>query len=320
MLISESDNESIFPREESPNPIFDFYEIQEPKSMNYENEGMPQNSEIENNNEYISKDKTTSITKQINNNNNNNNDNNNLGNKRKRDNQEDEKINDPKEIKNNPNEFEEKKNEDLNEEETMNNIFKKKKNEEPNISTQEFENTYKNTIEKKKFKVTFNCKKPDSNSQNNNQKFRFDANAKKVKKLFIHYNLKKANEILEKEGISKKFRIPSHDFTKNVTSKFNKCFATIDLKSLFCSTFKNKSPIGDILKKKIEDNKSIFQNYSFLEKKYSKFFCSPLEKHFIYYLTHDEIEEDVRNYNAKWKKNPILLNRIILMNYLLGKK
>ena len=128
-----------------------------------------------------------------------------------------------------------------------------------------------------------------------------------------------SNNILKKKGILKKFRIPSHDFTKNVTIESNKFILTIDIKSLFCSTFKNNSPIGDVLKKKIEDNKSIFKNYSFLEKEY--IFCSPLENLLNDYLHSPEFIEDVRNINAKCKKNPILLDRIIgegendLINY-----
>ena len=119
MFINESDNESLFPREESPNPIFDFYEIQEPKSMNYENDEKSKNSEIENNNEYISKDITTAITKEKTNNN--------LGNKRKRY-EEDKEIKDLNEIKKIPNIFEEgKKNEDLIKDETYNKTFEKKK-------------------------------------------------------------------------------------------------------------------------------------------------------------------------------------------------
>ena len=120
MSNNESDNESIFPREESPNPILDFYEIQETKSMNYENDEKSKNYEIENNNEYISKDITTAITKEKTNNN--------LGNKRKRY-EDDEEIEDLNEIKKKiPNEFEEgKKNEDLIKDETYNKTFKKKK-------------------------------------------------------------------------------------------------------------------------------------------------------------------------------------------------
>ena len=314
MSNNESDNESIFPREEFPNPIFDFYEIQEPKSMNYENDEKSNNSEIENNNEYISKDITTAITKEKTNNN--------LGNKRKRY-EDDEEIEDLNEIKKKiPNEFEEgKKNEDLIKDETYNKTFEKKKNEELNISPQEQENIYKEPKKYTKPKEIFNCKKSDPISQKNNQKVRFDGTVKKVKKLFFHHILQISNEILKKKGIKKEFRIPSHDFTKNVTIESNKFILTIDIKSLFCSTFKNNSPIGDVLKKKNEDNKSIFKNYSFLEKEYSHIFCSPLENLLNDYLHSHEFIEDVKNVNAKCKNNPILLDRIIgegennLINY-----
>ena len=158
-------------------------------------------------------------------------------------------------------------------------------------------------------------------SQKNNQKVRFDGTVKKVKKLFFHDILKISNEILEKKGILKKFRIPSHDFTKNVTIESNKFILTIDFKSLFCSTFENKCHIGDVLKRKIEDNKSIFENYSFLENEYNNFFCVPLEKLLSDYLNSPEFLEDVKTLNMKCKKNPILLDRIIgegennLINY-----
>ncbi len=314
MSNNESDNESIFQREESPNPILDFYEIQETKSMNYENDEKSKNYEIENNNEYISKDITTAITKEKTNNN--------LGNKRKRY-EEDKEIKDLNEIKKIPNIFEEgKKNEDLNEEETIFKIFddQRIKDEKLCESSQDEEDIFK-TIEKKKTQKKFISKMSDLISQKNNQKVRFDGTVKKVKKLFFHHILKISNEILEKKGILKKFRIPSHDFTKNVTIESNKFILTIDIKSLFCSTFKNNSPIGDVLKKKIEDNKSIFKNYSFLEKEYSHIFCSPLENLLNDYLHSHEFIEDVRNVNAKCKKNPILLDRIIgegennLINY-----
>ena len=314
MSNNESDNESIFQREESPNPILDFYEIQETKSMNYENDEKSKNSEIENNNEYISKDITTAITKEKTNNN--------LGNKRKRY-EEDKEIKDLNEIKKIPNIFEEgKKNEDLNEEETIFKIFddQRIKDEKLCESSQDEEDIFK-TIEKKKTQKKFISKMSDLISQKNNQKVRFDGTVKKVKKLFFHHILKISNEILEKKGILKKFRIPSHDFTKNVTIESNKFILTIDIKSLFCSTFKNNSPIGDVLKKKIEDNKSIFKNYSFLEKEYSHIFYSPLENLLNDYLHSHEFIEDVRNVNAKCKKNPILLDRIIgegennLINY-----
>ena len=119
MSNNESDNESIFQREESPNPILDFYEIQETKSMNYENDEKSKNSEIENNNEYISKDITTAITKEKTNNN--------LGNKIKLY-DEDEEIKDENQIKKIQNEFnEEKKNKDLIKDETYNKTFEKKK-------------------------------------------------------------------------------------------------------------------------------------------------------------------------------------------------
>ena len=241
MFNNESDNDSIFPREDSPNPIFDFCEY--PDSMSYENEEMSKNSKIENNNDYISKDKTTAITKEKTNNN--------LGNKRKRY-EEDKEIKDLNEIKKIPNIFEEgKKNEDLNEEETIIKIFddQRKKDEELSNSFQDEEDIFKK-IEKKKTQKKFISKMSDLISQKNNQKVRFDGTVKKVKKLFFHYILKISNEILEKKGILKKFRIPSHDFTKNVTIESNKFILTIDIKSLFCSTFKNKSPIGDVLKKK----------------------------------------------------------------------
>ena len=188
--------------------------------------------------------------------------------------------------------------------------MKKKKNEELKISQKEQENIYKKLLKKKKPEEKFIC----------HQKVRFDITVKKVKKLFFHHILKISNEILEKKGILKKFRIPSHDFTKNVTIESNKLILTIDIKSLFCSTFKKKSQIGDVLKKKIEDNKSIFKNYSFFEKEYSHIFCSPLENFLNNYLHSQEFKEDVSNVNAKCKNNPILLDRIIGEgeNYLIN--
>ena len=311
MFRNESDNESIFPREDSPNPNWDICEFPDSNSMNYENDEMSEKLENENDN---SKEYTTAITKEKTNNN--------LGNKRKRY-EEDKEIKDLNEIKKIPNVFEEgKKNEDLNEEETIIKIFddQRKKDEELSNSFQDEEDIFK-TIEKKKTQKKFISKMSDLISQKNNQKVRFDGTVKKVKKLFFHHILKISNEILEKKGILKKFRIPSHDFTKNVTIESNKFILTIDIKSLFCSTFKNKSQIGDVLKKKIEDNKSIFKNYSFLEKEYSHIFCSPLENLLNDYLHSHEFIEDVRNVNAKCKKNPILLDRIIgegendLINY-----
>ena len=299
MFRNESDNESIFPREDSPNPNLDFPEFPNSNSMNSENDEMSEKLENENDN---SKEYTTAITKEKTNNN--------LGNKRKRY-EEDKEIKDLNEIEKTPNEFEEKKNEDLIKNEPFLNIFEKK-NEELNISPQEQENIYKKLLKKKKPEEKFIC----------HRKVRFDITVKKVKKLFFHYILKISNEILEKKGILKKFRIPSHDFTKNVTIKSNKIILTIDIKSLFCSTFENKSQIGDVLKKKIEDNKSIFKNYSFLEKEYSHIFCSPLENFLNDYLHSHEFIEDVRNVNAKCKNNPIKLDRIIgegennLINYL----
>jgi hypothetical protein len=316
MFTNESDNESIFPREEredSPNPYLDFFAFLDSNSMNSENDKMSQKSENENENDN-SNDFTTAITKEKTNNN--------LGNKRKRY-EEDKEIKDLNEIKKIPNIFEEgKKNEDLNEEETIFKIFddQRIKDEKLCESSQDEEDIFK-TIEKKKTQKKFISKMSDLISQKNNQKVRFDGTVKKVKKLFFHHILKISNEILEKKGILKKFRIPSHDFTKNVTIESNKFILTIDIKSLFCSTFKNNSPIGDVLKKKIEDNKSIFKNYSFLEKEYSHIFCSPLENLLNDYLHSHEFIEDVRNVNAKCKKNPILLDRIIgegennLINY-----
>ncbi len=231
-----------------------------------------------------------------------------------------------------------KKNEDLNKNDSFL-IIQEKKNEDLNISPQEQENIYKEKNEEpiispqepqeNKNLNAMNEEDEDGNKKKKftkpkffcNQKVRFDITVKKVKKLFFHYILKISNEILEKKAILKKFRIPSHDFTKNVTIESNKLILTIDIKSLFCSTFENKCQIGDVLKKKIEDNKSIFENYSVLEKEYSHFFCSPLENFLNDYLHSQEFIEDVRNYNAKCKKNPILLDRIIgegennLINY-----
>ena len=155
---------------------------------------------------------------------------------------------------------------------------------------------------------------------------RFDGTVKKVKKLFIHYVLKTANDILKKEGILKEFRIPSHDFTRKVTIESNKKILTIDVKTLFTSKFENDSQTGDILRKKIEDNLEIFKNHSLLEFKYSDFFFSPLENLLKKYLDSDEFLEDVKKQNEKCKKNPIQLNRIIgegefnFINYIKGNK
>ncbi len=244
MSNNESDNESIFQREKSPKSIFYFLENQFSISMNYENDEKSNISEIENNNEYNSKDYTTSYTKEKSNNI--------LGNKTKRY-DKDENINDANEIKKNSNEFnEEKKNEDLNKDDPFLIILDKNNNEKPNYSSQDEEDIYKKTNKTKKTEKKFICKKSDSINQNNNQKVRFDGIVKKVKKLFFRYILKMLNEILEKKGILKKFRIPSHDFTKNVTIESNKFILTIDIKYLFCSTFDNKSQIGDALKKKLK--------------------------------------------------------------------
>lgn len=155
---------------------------------------------------------------------------------------------------------------------------------------------------------------------------RFDGTVKKVKKLFIHYVLKTANDILKKEGILKEFRIPSHDFTRKVTIESNKKILTIDVKTLFTSKFENDSQTGDILRKKIEDNLEIFKNHSLLEIQYSDFFFSPLENLLKKYLDSDEFLEDVKKQNEKCKKNPIQLNRIIgegefnFINYIKGNK
>ncbi len=127
---------------------------------------------------------------------------------------------------------------------------------------------------------------------------------------------------MKKKGISKSFRIPSHDFIKNVTIQSNKFILTIDIKSLFCSTFEKNSPIGDVLKKKIQDNKFIFEKYSFLEKEYSHIFCTRLEFLLNDYLHSEEFIGDVKDLNSKCKKNPIKLERIIgegdnnLINYI----
>lgn len=155
---------------------------------------------------------------------------------------------------------------------------------------------------------------------------RFDGTVKKVKKLFIHYVLKTANDVLKKEGILKEFRIPSHDFTRKVTIESNKKILTIDVKTLFTSKFENDSQTGDILRKKIEDNLEIFKNHSLLEIQYSDFFFSPLENLLKKYLDSDEFLEDVKKQNEKCKKNPIQLNRIIgegefnFINYIKGNK
>ena len=155
---------------------------------------------------------------------------------------------------------------------------------------------------------------------------RFDGTVKKVKKLFIHYVLKTANDVLKKEGILEEFRIPSHDFTRKVTIESNKKILTIDVKTLFTSKFENDSQTGDILRKKIEDNLEIFKNHSLLEIQYSDFFFSPLENLLKKYLDSDEFLEDVKKQNEKCKKNPIQLNRIIgegefnFINYIKGNK
>ena len=115
MSRNESDNESIFPREDSPNPNWDICEFPDSNSMNYENYEMSEKLENENDN---SKEYTTAITKEKTNNN--------LGNKRKRY-EEDKEIKDLNEIEKTPNEFEEKKNEDLIKNEPFLNIFEKKK-------------------------------------------------------------------------------------------------------------------------------------------------------------------------------------------------
>ena len=155
---------------------------------------------------------------------------------------------------------------------------------------------------------------------------RFDGTVKKVKKLFIHYVLKTANDVLKKEGILEEFRIPSHDFTRKVTIESNKKILTIDVKTLFTSKFENDSQTGDILRKKIEDNLEIFKNHSLLEIQHSDFFFSPLENLLKKYLDSDEFLEDVKKQNEKCKKNPIQLNRIIgegefnFINYIKGNK
>ena len=198
----------------------------------------------------------------------------------------------------------------------------KNTNERYMISLQEQDEIYKKDKQKKIGKFNLNVAS-DLISQNCCNNVRFDGIVKKVKKLFFHHILKKSNEILKKKGILKKqkFRIPSHDFTKNVTIESNKFILTIDFKSLFCSTFEKKCHIGDVLKKKIEDNKSIFENYSFLENEYNNFFCVPLEKLLSDYLNSPEFLEDVKTLNMKCKKNPIQLDRILgdgennLINY-----
>ena len=321
MFNNESDNESIFPQKE--NSIFSYSKDENSfHSLENENGNLNFSLDKEFNDESlkkleqiqdITKDISTDITKpqkpKI------------LGKKIKRY-ENDEEITDLKQIsKFNSNQFDEKKkDEDMNKDIPFLIFFKEdKKNEEFLDTIQEEESIYiektSSTKKEKKFKVS------DLNSQNCCKNVRFDGIVKKVKKLFFHHILKKSNEILQKNGISKQFRIPSHDFTKNVTIESNKFILTIDIKSLFCSTFKNNSPIGDVLKKKIEDNKSIFKNYSFLEKEYSHIFCSPLENFLNNYLHSQEFIEDVRNVNAKCKNNPILLDRIIgegennLINY-----
>ncbi len=179
---------------------------------------------------------------------------------------------------------------------------------------------YKNTDKKEK-----NEKKPVFKTEVNEcncKKSRFDGTVKKVKKLFIHYVLKTANDILKKEGILKKFRIPSHDFTKKVDIESSKKILTIDVKTLFTSKFENDPKTHDILGKKIEDNSEIFKNHSLLE--YSDFFFSPLENLLKKYLYSDEFLEDVKKQNEKCKKNPIQLNRIIgefnFIDYIKGNK
>ena len=185
----------------------------------------------------------------------------------------------------------------------------KNTNERYMISLQEQDEIYKKDKQKKIGKFNLNVAS-DLISQKCCKNVRFDGIVKKVKKLFFHHILKKSNEILQKNGISKQFRIPSHDFTKNVTIESNKYLLTIDIKSLFCSTFEKKCHIGDVLKKKIEDNKSIFEKYFFLEIEYYFFFCIPLEKHLSDYLNSPEFKEDVETLNKKYKKNPIQLVRI----------
>ena len=313
MYTNESDSESIFPRLESPHSI-PLYEDEslELNSMNYENDEMIKKLEFGNQIDF-SKDISTAITKQETKTF--------LGNKINPL-VEDERIEYINEIKPNSNEFnEEKKNEDFNH--TILKIFDKKKEEESFITPKEEEDVFlKKKIPKKekKEKILF-YNKSDLISQNNDQKVRFDIIVKKVKKLFFHYIVKITNEILKKKGISKNFRIPSHDFIKNVTIQSNKFILTIDIKSLFCSTFKKNSQIGDVLKKKIQDNKFIFEKYSFLEKEYSHIFCTPLEFLLNDYLHSEEFIGDVKDLNSKCKKNPIKLERIIgegdnnLINY-----
>ena len=183
---------------------------------------------------------------------------------------------------------------------------------------------YKNTDKKEK-NEKMTVFKPKVN-ECNCKISRFDGTVKKVKKLFIHYVLKTANDVLKKEGILKEFRIPSHDFTRKVTIESNKKILTIDVKTLFTSKFENDSQTGDILRKKIEDNLEIFKNHSLLEIQYSDFFFSPLENLLKKYLDSDEFLEDVKKQNEKCKKNPIQLNRIIgegefnFINYIKGNK
>ena len=52
MSNNESDSESIFPREKSPNPISYIWEYQDSISLNYDDDETSKISEIENNNEY----------------------------------------------------------------------------------------------------------------------------------------------------------------------------------------------------------------------------------------------------------------------------
>ena len=280
MFNNESDNESIFPQKE--NSIFSYSKDENSfHSMENENGNLNFSLDKEFNDESlkkleqiqdISKDISTDITKTQKPKI--------LGKKIKRY-ENDEEITDLKQIsKFNSNQFDEKKkDEDMNKDIPFLIFFKEdKKNEEF--------------------------------SQNCCKNVRFDGIVKKVKKLFFHHILKKSNEILQKNGISKQFRIPSHDFTKNVTIESNKYLLTIDIKSLFCSTFEKKCHIGDVLKKKIEDNKSIFEKYFFLEIEYYFFFCIPLEKHLSDYLNSPEFKEDVETLNKKYKKNPIQLVRI----------
>ena len=321
MFNNESDNESIFPQKE--NSIFSYSKDENSfHSMENENGNLNFSLDKEFNDESlkkleqiqdISKDISTDITKpqkpKI------------LGKKIKRY-ENDEEITDLKQIsKFNSNQFDEKKkDEDMNKDIPFLIFFKEdKKNEEFLDTIQEEESIYiektSSTKKEKKFKVS------DLISQNCCKNVRFDGIVKKVKKLFFHHILKKSNEILKKNGISKQFRIPSHDFTKNVTIESNKFILTIDIKSLFCSTYENKCHIGDVLKKKIEDNKSIFENYFFLEIEYYFFFCIPLEKLLSDYLNSPEFLEDVKTLNMKCKKNPIQLDRILgdgennLINY-----